>query len=158
MARKWAIPVPPPVDPVTRYPRYVRHTGYGAAIASNFGELRDAPEYRDTDQITLFPGDSDWEARTIWHAFTRGERIMLLHLDGGQTWLDLNDPRGIWYRGHNDGLRTLRDELFVSAVDLSTKATRTKLLGDSRTADAMGAAARAVKAIGARVEELMGVA
>lgn len=57
-------------------------------------------------------------------------------------------------------LRVLRYELLAGAVEMQTKESRTRLLGgDTRMADAYGVAAvRALKAIGAGVEELIGLA
>lgn len=72
----------------------------------------------------------------------------------GHDWLFSSDHPVI----ARDVLRTLQRELFAAAVELSTKEARTKLLFvGSRQADAFGASARTVKAIGARLEELMGV-
>lgn len=57
-----------------------------------------------------------------------------------------------------EALTRLRDELFAGAVELeSTKRRRELSLAPlaQREADAIGASARAVRAIGARVEEMM---
>ena len=54
-----------------------------------------------------------------------------------------------------DRLHALARELFLGCVEVETRGRRFKLLGDEKQAAALLGAGRAMRAIGARIEEFM---
>jgi hypothetical protein len=70
--------------------------------------------HRWCDELHVLPMHDGW-ARSLWASFLRGDRIVIRGRSG-DYWLDLNDPRGIWWEWADEVLEDYIGEALFGGV------------------------------------------